>query len=36
VQKHGGLDTFLLRTDDRKLAPEAVRLKHSVRKALSP
>ncbi len=36
VQKHGGLDTFLLRTDDRKLAPEAIRLKRSVRRALSP
>ena len=35
VQKHGGLDAFLLRTDDAKLAPEAVRLKRSVRKALS-
>ena len=35
VQKHGGLDPFLLKTDDRKLAPEAIRLKRSVRKALS-
>ena len=35
VQKHGGLDLFLLRTDDRKLAPDAVRLKRSVRKSLS-
>ncbi len=35
VQKHGGLDPFLLRTDDRKLAPEALRLKRSVRKALA-
>jgi large subunit ribosomal protein L28 len=35
VQKHGGLDPFLLKTDDRKLAPDAIRLKRSVRKALS-
>jgi len=35
VQKHGGLDPFLLKTDDRKLAPEAIRLKRSVRKALA-
>ena len=35
VQKHGGLDPFLLRTEDRKLAPEALRLKRSVRKALA-
>ena len=35
VQKHGGLDPFLLRTDDRKLAPEALKLKRSVRKALA-
>lgn len=35
VQKHGGLDPYLLRTDDRKLAPEGLKLKRSVRKALS-
>ena len=35
VQKHGGLDPFLLRTEDRKLAPEGLRLKRSVKKALS-
>lgn len=34
VQKHGGLDSFLLKMDDRKLAPVAVRLKRSVQKAL--
>ena len=34
VQKHGGLDPFLLKMDDRKLAPDAVRLKRSVQKAL--
>jgi len=35
VQKHGGLDPFLLRTEDRKLAPEGLRLKRSVKKALT-
>ncbi|MCP3983221.1 MAG: 50S ribosomal protein L28 [bacterium] len=35
VQKHGGLDPFLLKMDDRKLAPDAMRLKRSVQKALS-
>lgn len=35
VQKHGGLDPFLLKMADRKLAPDAVRLKRSVQKALS-
>ena len=35
VQKHGGLDPFLLAMDDAKLAPEGLRLKRRVRKALS-
>ncbi len=34
VQKHGGLDRYLLKMDDRKLAPDALRLKRSVQKAL--
>ena len=35
VQKKGGLDSFLLETDDRKLPIEALRLKRSVKRALS-
>jgi large subunit ribosomal protein L28 len=35
VQKYGGLDAFLLATDDAKLAPEGLRLKRRVRKALT-
>ena len=35
VQKYGGLDPFLLATDDAKLAPEGQRLKRRVRKALT-
>jgi len=34
VQKHGGLDNFLLRTADRHLAEEALRLKRRIRRAL--
>jgi large subunit ribosomal protein L28 len=34
VQKHGGLDAWLLGTADARLAPEALRLKRAVRKAL--
>ena len=34
VQKVGGLDAFLLETDDAKLPPEAVSIKHDVRRAL--
>ena len=34
VQKHGGLDGFLVRMDEAKLAPEAVKLKRKVHKAL--
>ncbi len=35
VTKKGGLDRFLLDTDDRKLPEEALRLKRRVRKRLS-
>ena len=35
VQKKGGLDAFLLNTDDGKLAPEGLRLKRQVRKKLA-
>ncbi len=35
VQKRGGLDAFLLKSDDGKLTPEALRLKHRVQRVLS-
>ncbi len=35
VQKKGGLDGYLLGTDDRKLEPEAIRLKNKIRRKLS-
>ena len=35
VQKHGGIDPFLLHMNDAKLAPEALRLKRKVKKVLS-
>ena len=35
VQKHGGLDAFLLGTDDAKLAPPALRLKRSIQRVHS-
>jgi large subunit ribosomal protein L28 len=35
VQKHGGIDAWLLQTRDAELAPEALRLKRRVQKALS-
>jgi len=35
VQKRGGLDAYLLSEADALLAPEALRLKREVRKALS-
>ncbi len=35
VQKKGGLDGFLLGTDDRKLEPAALRLKNKIRRKLS-
>ena len=35
LQKHGGLDAFLLRTADEKLPTEGLRLTRAVRKALS-
>jgi len=34
VQKYGGLDPFLVRTDLAKLAPEGQRLKRRIHKAL--
>jgi large subunit ribosomal protein L28 len=34
VTKSGGLDPFLLRTDDARLAPEGQRLKRRIKKAL--
>jgi large subunit ribosomal protein L28 len=33
VQKRGGLDAFLLTTDDAKLPPRALRIKRSVQRA---
>jgi large subunit ribosomal protein L28 len=35
VQKKGGLDGFLLGTDDAKLMPDAQRLKRQIKKKLS-
>ncbi len=35
IQKRGGLDAFLLGTSDSALPPEALKLKHEVRKARS-
>jgi hypothetical protein len=35
VSRAGGLDAYLLRTDDAKLAPEGLRLKRRVKKALA-
>ena len=35
VSRAGGLDAFLLRANDNKLAPEGVKLKHQVKKALA-
>jgi large subunit ribosomal protein L28 len=34
VQKHGGLDGYLLGTADAKLAPTALRIKRKLQKAL--
>lgn len=34
VSRAGGLDAYLLRTDDAKLAPEGQRLKRQVKRAL--
>jgi large subunit ribosomal protein L28 len=33
VQKRGGLDAFLLATDDAKLPPQALRIKRSIQRA---
>ncbi|NQZ99240.1 MAG: 50S ribosomal protein L28 [Myxococcales bacterium] len=35
VQHNGGLDAFLLKSDDSKLAPEGLRLKRQVKKVLA-
>ena len=35
ISRAGGLDAYLLRTSDTKLAPEGLRLKHQVKKALA-
>ncbi len=35
VTRLGGLDRYLLKTSDAKLAPEGLRLKHQVQKALT-
>jgi large subunit ribosomal protein L28 len=35
VEKHGGLDAYLVRTPDEKLPPEALRLKRRIRKSRS-
>ena len=35
VQRGGGLDAFLLATADEKLAPEGLKLKRQLKKALS-
>ena len=35
ISRAGGLDAFLLRANDNKLAPEGLRLKHRVKKALA-
>jgi len=35
VQKKGGLDSFLLATDDRSLEPGAIRLKNKIRRKLA-
>jgi len=35
VQKHGGLDAYLLKTADATLAPEGLRLKRRLKKSLA-
>jgi len=35
IQKKGGLDAFLLQTDDARLEPGAIRLKNKIRRKLS-
>jgi large subunit ribosomal protein L28 len=35
VQKKGGLDAYLIATDDAKLAPEGLRIKHKVKRVLA-
>jgi len=34
VQRHGGIDAYLLSTRDARLAPEGLRLKRRIQKAL--
>ena len=35
VQKKGGLDAYLITTADAQLAPEGLRIKHKVKRALA-
>ena len=35
VQKHGGIDAYLLATADERLAPEGLRLKRRIKKILA-
>ena len=35
VQKHGGIDAYLVKTDDARLAETGLRLKRKVKKALT-
>jgi len=35
VQKKGGIDAYLISTGDAKLAPEGLRIKHKVKRALA-
>ncbi len=35
VQKYGGIDTYLVKTDDAKLAEPGLRLKRKVKKAMT-
>ena len=34
VQRHGGIDAYLLATDDSRLAPEGLRIKRRIQRAL--
>ena len=35
VQRHGGIDAYLLATADERLAPEGLRLKRRIKKILA-
>jgi large subunit ribosomal protein L28 len=35
VQRHGGIDAYLLNTSDARLAPEGLRLKRRIKKILT-